>query len=75
VLHCVLTSALDGGVTSAARPGQFAPGAEHVLLIGCQDMCDVESVWMTWGREKSLTLESNRDFGPAGRKSVLCGFG
>jgi hypothetical protein len=53
VLHSVLTSAVDGGWTSAACTGQFAPGAEPVLPIGYQDMCAVEAVWMIWIREKS----------------------
>ena len=70
MLHAVGTSALDGGVISAARSGQFTPGTESILPIGYQDGCAVVSVRLIWGREKIFTLESNRDFGPAVRKPV-----
>ena len=70
MLHANLTSALDGAGMSAARPGQLTPGGEPVEAIGYQDGCAIDSVWMTWGIEKPLTLESNRNFRPAVRKPV-----
>jgi len=70
VLRDVGISALDGSGISAACPGQFTPETEPVVPVGYQDGCAVESVWMIWRRKKPLSLESNRDFGPAVRKLV-----
>ena len=54
-LRSFLTSALDGAVWSASRPGLFIPGQSPPVSTE-QVVCAPEAVWTLWMRDLSLAL-------------------
>jgi hypothetical protein len=51
-----LTLVLDGGEWSASRPGQFPPGTEPLVHIGCEAGWVPEALWKLWRRESLFAL-------------------
>jgi hypothetical protein len=51
-----LTAALDGVKRSASRTGRFIPGERAYGIHRTGDWLIPKSVWMLWGRKKSLSL-------------------